>query len=32
LSKRAQMANRTRSKVRARVEHMFGEQATAMGG
>jgi transposase, IS5 family len=24
--------NRTRSKVRVRVEHVFGDQATAMGG
>jgi IS5 family transposase len=32
LSERAQAANRTRSKVRARVEHVFGDQATAMGG
>ncbi len=28
LSERAQAANRTRSKVRARVEHVFGDQAT----
>ncbi|MGA8171245.1 MAG: IS5 family transposase [Methylocystis sp.] len=32
LGERAQAANRTRSKVRARVEHVFGDQATAMGG
>lgn len=32
LSERAQAANRARSKVRSRVEHVFGDQATAMGG
>lgn len=32
LSERAQAANRTRSKARARVEHVFGDQASAMGG
>src|SRR5215213_9064278 len=32
LSQRAQEANRTRSKVRARVEHVFGHQHTSMGG
>ena len=32
LSARAQQANATRSRVRARVEHVFGHQATAMGG
>src|SRR4051812_41997953 len=32
LSQRAQKANRTRSKVRSRVEHVFGHQHTSMGG
>jgi IS5 family transposase len=32
LSARAQQGNTTRSRVRARVEHVFGHQATAMGG
>src|SRR3954452_447461 len=32
LSRRAQEANRARSKVRARVEHVFGHQHTSMGG
>jgi IS5 family transposase len=32
LSKREQQGNTTRSRVRARVEHVFGHQATAMGG
>ena len=32
LSQRAQEANRTRSKVRARVEHVFGHQHTSMAG
>lgn len=32
LSKREQQGNRTRSKVRARVEHVFGAQANDMGG
>ena len=32
LSQRAQEANRTRSKVRSRVEHVFGHQHTSMGG
>jgi IS5 family transposase len=32
LSQRAQEANRTRSKVRARVEPVFGHQPTSMGG
>jgi len=32
LPQRAQEANRTRSKVRSRVEHVFGHQHTSMGG
>jgi transposase, IS5 family len=32
LSKREQQGNRTRSKIRARVEHVFGAQANDMGG
>jgi len=32
LSARESQANTTRSRVRARVEHVFGHQATAMGG
>ena len=32
LSERAQAANRTRSKVRSRVEHVFGDQTMSMGG
>ena len=32
LSERAQAANRRRSKVRARVEHVSGDQTTAMRG
>ena len=32
LSRREQRGNTTRSRVRARVEHVFGHQATAMGG
>jgi transposase, IS5 family len=32
LSKRQQAANTTRSRVRARVEHVFGDQENAMGG
>ena len=32
LPRRAQEANRRRSKVRARVEHVFGHQHTSMGG
>jgi IS5 family transposase len=32
LSARAQQDNATRSRVRAQVEHVFGHQATAMGG
>jgi transposase, IS5 family len=32
LSQRAQEANRTRSRVRSRVEHVFGHQHTSMGG
>jgi len=32
LSQRAQEANRARSKVRSRVEHVFGHQHTSMGG
>ena len=32
LSKREQQGNTTRSRVRARVEHVFGHQSTAMGG
>ncbi len=32
LSTREQQGNATRSRVRARVEHVFGHQATAMGG
>jgi len=31
LSGRAQAANRTRSKVRSRVEHVFGDQTMSMG-
>ena len=31
LSERQEAANTTRSKVRARVEHIFGHQETAMG-
>src|SRR5262245_16753335 len=32
LSRRQQAANTTRSKVRARVEHVFAHQHTSMGG
>ena len=32
LSKRVMQANKTRSKVRARVEHVFGAQSNDMGG
>jgi len=32
LSEREDKGNETRSKVRARVEHVFGHQVTAMGG
>jgi IS5 family transposase len=32
LSEREQAGNTTRSRVRARVEHVFGHQTTAMGG
>lgn len=32
LSPREQQGNATRSRVRARVEHVFGHQASAMGG
>ena len=32
ISPRQQAANKTRSKVRARVEHVFGHQETGMGG
>jgi len=32
LSQRAKAANTTRSRVRARVEHVFGHQHTSMGG
>ena len=32
LSKRQKSANTTRSKVRARVEHVFGQQQSSMGG
>jgi len=32
LTKREQQGNRTRSKVRARVEHVFGAQVNDMGG
>ena len=32
LSQRAKTANTTRSRVRARVEHVFGHQHTSMGG
>jgi IS5 family transposase len=32
LGPRQQAANKTRSKVRARVEHVFGHQETGMGG
>ncbi len=32
LSKREKQGNKTRSKVRARVEHVFGAQANDMGG
>ena len=32
LGKRQKAANKTRSSVRARVEHVFGHQAVAMGG
>ena len=32
LSKRQQAANTTRSRARARVEHVFGDQENAMGG
>ena len=32
LTKREQQGNRTKSKVRARVEHVFGAQANDMGG
>ena len=32
LSARQEAANKTRSSVRARVEHVFGSQHTSMGG
>ena len=32
LSEREQQGNQTRSKVRARVEHVFGAQSNDMGG
>ena len=32
LTKRQEAANKTRSKVRARVEHVFGNQHGSMGG
>jgi IS5 family transposase len=32
LTPRQEAANKTRSKVRARVEHVFGTQHTSMGG
>ena len=32
LTKRQEAANKTRSSVRARVEHVFGSQHTSMGG
>jgi len=32
LSERERAGNKTRSRVRARVEHIFGHQVTAMGG
>ena len=32
LSEREKSANTTRSKVRARVEHVFGQQQNSMGG
>ena len=32
LSERQKSANTTRSKVRARVEHVFGHQQSSMGG
>lgn len=32
LSEREKQGNRTRSKVRARVEHVFGSQSNEMGG
>jgi IS5 family transposase len=32
LSQRQQAANTTRSRVRARVEHVFADQQNAMGG
>ena len=32
LSQRQQAANTTRSRVRVRVEHVFGDQENAMGG
>ena len=32
LTKRQEAANKTRSKVRARVEHVFGNQHNSMGG
>jgi len=32
LTKRQEAANKARSKVRARVEHVFGNQHTSMGG
>ena len=32
LTKRQEAANKTRSKVRARVEHVFGNQHSSMGG
>ena len=32
LSERQKSANTTRSKVRARVEHVFGQQQNSMGG
>jgi transposase, IS5 family len=32
LTKREKQGNKTRSKVRARVEHVFGDFATSMGG
>jgi hypothetical protein len=32
LSERQQIANTTRSRVRARLEHVFGDQENGMGG
>ena len=32
LTKRQEAANKTRSKVQARVEHVFGNQHNSMGG